>query len=91
MLCSASHLLSGPVFVSFNLSVCRKWEGGLVEYGNYVFLDVEWFATVLDPLFSHRRDSYGDIDLGGVMVTNLASLRRLDNEHVFEPQLAEEL
>ncbi|CAN0570835.1 unnamed protein product, partial [Ectocarpus sp. 12 AP-2014] len=26
----------------------RKWEGGLVEYGTYVFLDVEWFATVLD-------------------------------------------
>ncbi|CAM9712032.1 unnamed protein product, partial [Ectocarpus sp. 8 AP-2014] len=69
----------------------RKWEGGLVEYGNYVFLDVEWFATVLDPLFCHRRDSYGDIDLGGIRVTNLASLRRLDNEHVFEPQLAEEL
>ncbi|CAN0431826.1 unnamed protein product, partial [Ectocarpus fasciculatus] len=22
----------------------RKWEGGLVEYGNYVFLDVQWFA-----------------------------------------------
>ncbi|CAM9136686.1 unnamed protein product, partial [Ectocarpus sp. 4 AP-2014] len=69
----------------------RKWEGGLVEYGNYVFLDVEWFATVLDPLFSHRRDSYGDIDLGGIRVTNIASLRRLDDEHVFEPQLAEEL
>ncbi|CAM9667225.1 unnamed protein product [Ectocarpus sp. 8 AP-2014] len=69
----------------------RKWEGGLVEYGNYVFLDVEWFATVLDPLFSHKRDSYGDIDLGGIRVTNIASLRRLDKEHVFEPQLAEEL
>ncbi|CAN0226439.1 unnamed protein product, partial [Ectocarpus fasciculatus] len=41
--------------------------------------------------FSHRRDRHGDIDLGGIRVTNLASLRRLDEEHVFEPQLAEEL
>ncbi|CAM9497291.1 unnamed protein product [Ectocarpus sp. 4 AP-2014] len=76
--------MSGAILV-------RKWEGGLVEYGNYVFLDVEWFATVLDPLFSHRRDSYGDIDLGGIRVTNIASLRRLDKEDVFEPRLAEEL
>ncbi|CAM9463443.1 unnamed protein product [Ectocarpus sp. 12 AP-2014] len=93
MLCSASHLLSGPVFVPFNLSVCRKWEGGLVEYGNYVFLDVEWFATVLDPLFSHRRDLHGDIDLGGIRVPNDARVRldRLDRDHIFEPKLAEEL
>ncbi|CAN0172863.1 unnamed protein product [Ectocarpus sp. 8 AP-2014] len=69
----------------------RKWEGGLVEYGSYVFLDVEWFATVLDPLFCHKRDSYGNIDLGGIRVTDVDSLDRLDEEHVLEPQLAEEL
>ncbi|CAN0271655.1 unnamed protein product [Ectocarpus sp. 12 AP-2014] len=69
----------------------RKWEGGLVEYGSYVLLDVEWFATVLDPLFCHKRDSYGKIDLGGIRVTDVDSLDRLDEEHVFEPQLAEEL
>ncbi|CAN0040813.1 unnamed protein product [Ectocarpus sp. 13 AM-2016] len=69
----------------------RKWEGGLVEYGTYVFLDVEWFATVLDPLFCHKRDSYGNIDLGGIRVTDVDSLDRLDEEHVLEPQLAEEL
>ncbi|CAM9384894.1 unnamed protein product, partial [Sphacelaria rigidula] len=69
----------------------RKWEGGLVDYGSYIFLDVQWFATVLDPLFSHKRDSYGNIDLGGIRVTQVASLRRLDEEHVFEPQLAKDL
>ncbi|CAM9762657.1 unnamed protein product [Ectocarpus fasciculatus] len=69
----------------------RKWEGGLVEYGSYVFLDIEWFATVLDPLFSHKRDSNGDIDLGGIRVSNVASLRLLDEENIFEPRLAEEL
>ncbi|CAM9581697.1 unnamed protein product, partial [Ectocarpus fasciculatus] len=69
----------------------RKWEGGLVEYGSYIFLDVEWFATVLDPLFCHKRDSYGSIDLGGIRVTDADSLDRLDEEHVLEPQLAEEL
>ncbi|CAN0125674.1 unnamed protein product, partial [Ectocarpus sp. 12 AP-2014] len=60
----------------------RKWEGGLVEYGNYVFLDVDWFATVLDPLFSHRRDSNGNIDLGGLRLTNpnFCSLHRLQEE-----------
>ncbi|CAM9300401.1 unnamed protein product [Ectocarpus sp. 12 AP-2014] len=69
----------------------RKWEGGLVEYGSYVFLDVEWFATVLDPLFCHKRDLYGKIDLGGIRVTDVDSLDRLDEQHVLEPQLAEEL
>ncbi|CAM9610550.1 unnamed protein product [Ectocarpus sp. 6 AP-2014] len=69
----------------------RKWEGGLVEYGSYVFLDVEWFATVLDPLFCHKRDSYGKIDLGGITVMDVDSLDRLDEEHVLEPQLAEDL
>lgn len=70
----------------------RKWEGGLVEYGSYVFLDVQWFAEVLDPLFSHKRNLYGSIDLGGRSVTkNVRSLRRLDNDHIFEPRLAEEL
>lgn len=63
-----------------------------MEYGSFIFLDVQWFATVLDPLFSHKRDSMGRIDLGGIRVTrNVASLDRLDKEHVFEPQLAEEL
>ncbi|CAM9937961.1 unnamed protein product, partial [Ectocarpus fasciculatus] len=71
----------------------RKWEGGLVEYGNYVFLDVQWFATVLDPLFSHRRDRHGDIDLGGIRLPNDARARldRLDRDHILEPKLAEEL
>ncbi|CAM9963869.1 unnamed protein product [Ectocarpus sp. 12 AP-2014] len=87
----AGTSVAAPEAAMSGAILIRKWEGGLVEYGNYVFLDVEWFATVLDPLFSHRRDSYGDIDLGGIRVTNIASLRRLDNEHVFEPQLAEEL
>ncbi|CAN0291817.1 unnamed protein product, partial [Ectocarpus fasciculatus] len=62
----------------------RRWEGGLVEYGSYIFLDVEWFATVLDPLFCHKRDSYGNIDLGGIRVTDADSLDRLDEEHVLE-------
>eukprot|EP00752_Nemacystus_decipiens_P014806 g13180.t1 len=43
----------------------RKWEGGLVEYGSYVFLDVQWFAKVLDPLFCHKRDSHGNVYLVG--------------------------
>ena len=72
-------------------AVYRKWEGGLVEYGSYIFLDVQWFATVLDPLFSHKRDLHGNIDLGGLRVTNVASLRRLERQHVFERQLAEDL
>ena len=62
-----------------------------MEYGNYVFLDVQWFATVLDPLFSHKRNSFGNLDLGGRRVTNARSLSRLEEENVLEPQLAEEL
>lgn len=86
-LCVASLLLSGPGFVS----MYRKWEGGLVEYGNYIFLDVGWFADVLDPLFSHKKDSNGIIDLGGKTVANDDSLKRLDADHIFEPRLAEDL
>lgn len=62
-----------------------------MQYGTYIFLDVQLFATVLDPLFSHKRDSLGNLDLGGRRVTNRRSLDRLDKEHIFEPQLAEEL
>lgn len=64
-----------------------------MEYGTYIFLDVQWFAEVLDPLFSHKRDSFGNIDLGGRMVTNelSSSLDRLDQDNVFEPRLAAEL
>ncbi|CAM9992582.1 unnamed protein product [Scytosiphon promiscuus] len=69
----------------------RKWEGGLVEYGDFIFLDVGWFADVLDPLFSHKRDSNGIIDLGGKTVKNVESLKRLDTDHIFEPALAEDL
>ncbi|CAB1102577.1 unnamed protein product [Ectocarpus sp. CCAP 1310/34] len=76
--------LSGAILI-------RKWEGGLVEYGNYIFLDVGWFADVLDPLFSHKKDSNGIIYLGGKTVTNDDSLKRLDANHIFEPRLAEDL
>eukprot|EP00752_Nemacystus_decipiens_P008486 g7583.t1 len=76
--------MSGAVLI-------RKWEGGLVEYGSYIFLDVQWFATVLDPLFCHKRDSFGNLDLGGRPVTNARSLRRLEDENVLEPELAEDL
>ena len=62
-----------------------------MEYGSYIFLDVQWFATVLDPLFSHKRDFLGNIDLGGRTVKNESSLDRLDKGHILEPQLAEEL
>eukprot|EP00752_Nemacystus_decipiens_P011696 g10379.t2 len=68
----------------------RRWEGGLVEYGSFIFLDVQWFATVLDPLFSHKRDAFGNLDLGGRKL-NTESLDRLEDENVLEPQLAEEL
>lgn len=70
---------------------CRKYEGGLVEYGSYIFLDVVWFATVLKPLLSHKQASLDDIDLGGITVTNSDSLDRLENEAIFEPELAKEL
>ncbi|CAM9196464.1 unnamed protein product, partial [Sphacelaria rigidula] len=56
-----------------------------------IFLDVEWFARVLDPLFSHKRDSKHKVSLGGITVKNEASLKRLDEEHVLERRLAEEL
>eukprot|EP00903_Cladosiphon_okamuranus_P009177 g8765.t1 len=71
----------------------RKWEGGLVEYGNYIFLDIQWFATVLDPLFSHKRDLFGDLDLGGRGVKNASSesLDRLVEDNILEVQLAQEL
>ena len=62
-----------------------------MEYGSFIFLDVQWFATVLDPLFSHKRDEFGNIDLGGITVENETSLDRLDKTHVLEPRLAEEL
>ncbi len=62
-----------------------------MEYGSYIFLDVQWFATVLDPLFSHKRDRFGNLYLGDRRVTNARSLRRLEKENVLEPQLAEEL
>ena len=62
-----------------------------MEYGNFIFLDVQWFATVLDPLFSHKRDVFGNLDLGGRRVVNPGSLYRLENENVLDSQLAEEL
>ncbi|CAM9711168.1 unnamed protein product, partial [Sphacelaria rigidula] len=77
--------------MSSAILISRKWEGGLVEYGNYVFLDVQWFAEVLDPLFSHKRVELGNIHLGGRRVKKVASLQRLEEKHIFEPQLAEDL
>lgn len=62
-----------------------------MEYGSYIFLDVLWFATVLDPLFSHKGVSFGNLDLGGRRVTNARSLSRLEEDNVLEPQLAEEV
>ncbi|CAB1102707.1 unnamed protein product [Ectocarpus sp. CCAP 1310/34] len=82
--------VSAPDAAMAGAILIRKWEGGLVEYSSYVFLDVEWFATVLDPLFCHKRDSYGKIYLGGMRVTDVDGLDRLDEDHVLEPQLAEE-
>eukprot|EP00752_Nemacystus_decipiens_P016125 g14419.t2 len=77
--------LSGAILI-------KSWEGGLVEYGSFIFLDVQWFASVLDPLFSHKRDSLGNIDLGGFAVTkNIRSLNRLDKKNILEPKLADEL
>lgn len=72
-------------------STCRKYEGGLVQYGSYIFLDVVWFAEVLKPLLSHKQVSLGDYDLGGSAVTNLRALNRLEDSNIFEPELAREL
>eukprot|EP00903_Cladosiphon_okamuranus_P006504 g6358.t1 len=88
---AAGQPVAAPEAAMSGAILIRKWEGGLVEYGSFVFLDVQWFATVLDPLFSHKRDKFGDLYLGDRPVTNAESLRRLEKENVLEPQLAEDL
>lgn len=62
-----------------------------MEYGSYVFLDVQWFAKVLKPLFCHKRDSHGNMYLGNIKLGNYESFNRLNTQHILEPQLAEEL
>lgn len=86
---TASRVRAG--LTSGFVSIYRKWEGGLVEYGDYIFVDVGWFAEVLDPLFSHKNDTNGIIDLGGKAVTNDESWKRLVTDHIFEPALAKDL
>ncbi|CAM9355194.1 unnamed protein product [Pylaiella littoralis] len=81
---AAGAAMSGAILI-------KSWEGGLVEYGSFIFLDAQWFATVLDPLFSHKRDSFGNLDLGGRRVKIALSLTRLEKENILEPQLAEDL
>ncbi|CAM9927172.1 unnamed protein product [Laminaria digitata] len=83
--------IAAPEAAMSGAILIRKWEGGLVEYGSYIFLDVRWFASILDPVFSHKKDSLGNVGLGGTAVTNVASLDRLNKENILEPKLAEEI
>ncbi|CAN0072339.1 unnamed protein product, partial [Pylaiella littoralis] len=70
----------------------RASEGGLVVYGSFVFLDVDWLAEVLKPLFSHKPlVSDSRRTLGGREVRNSTSLRRFEREGILEPAFAEEL
>ncbi|CAN0431469.1 unnamed protein product [Pylaiella littoralis] len=70
----------------------RASEGGLVVYGSFVFLDVDWLAEVLKPLFSHKPlVSDGRRTLGGREVGSSTSLQRFEREGILEPAFAEEL
>ncbi|CAM9558113.1 unnamed protein product, partial [Hapterophycus canaliculatus] len=88
---AAGTQVAAPEEAMSGAILIRKWEGGLVEYGDYIFLDVQSFATVLDPLFSQKSVSLGGLHLGGGRVTNAGSLKRLKEEHILERQLAEEV
>ncbi|CAN0053544.1 unnamed protein product [Pylaiella littoralis] len=70
----------------------RASEGGLVVYGSFVFLDVDWLAEVLKPLFSHKPIvSDSRRTLGGREIGSSTSLQRFEREGILEPAIAEEL
>lgn len=60
-------------------------------YGSFVVLDVQWLATVLKPLCSHKDMSLGEMNLGGITVKSGPKLERLVNDGILEPKLAEEM
>ncbi|CAN0353599.1 unnamed protein product [Pylaiella littoralis] len=70
----------------------RASEGGLVVYGSFVFLDVDWLAEVLKPLFSHKPIvSDSRRTLGGREIGSSTSLQRFERDGILEPAFAEEL
>lgn len=69
----------------------REYEGDLVVYGSFVVLDVQWLATILKPLCSHKQMSMGEVNLGGITVKPSPRLNRLVDSGILEPKLAAEL
>lgn len=69
----------------------RAYEGSLVVYGSFVIVDVQWLATVLKPLCSHKDMSMGEVNLGGITVRPGPRVERLVKDGILEPKLAEEL
>ncbi|CAN0102649.1 unnamed protein product, partial [Scytosiphon promiscuus] len=75
----------------------REFDGSLVRYEKYIFLDVVWLARILKLLLNHKEEEeYGVVhlgDAGDTRVTlenrdDIASLGRLKSEGILEPRLA---
>ncbi|CAM9701157.1 unnamed protein product [Scytosiphon promiscuus] len=76
----------------------REFDGSLIRYGNYVFLDVVWLARILKPLLNHKDEETFDGfvhlgETGDTRITlcdpsDIASWRRLKSEGILEPRLA---
>ncbi|CAM9529127.1 unnamed protein product [Ectocarpus sp. 6 AP-2014] len=81
---ATEHALDGAISI-------MAYEGSLVVYGSFVIVDVQWLATVLKPLCSHKDMSMGEVNLGGITVRPGPRVERLVKDGILEPKLAEEL
>ncbi|CAM9320287.1 unnamed protein product [Scytosiphon promiscuus] len=89
---NAENALEGALLI-------REFEGCLVRYDKFVFLDVVWLARILKPLLNHKDEETFDGltklgDTGDLRVTledpmDIASWGRLKSEGILEPRLAQ--
>ncbi|CAN0218727.1 unnamed protein product, partial [Scytosiphon promiscuus] len=75
----------------------REFDGSIVRYKKYIFLDVVWLTRILKPLLNHKEEEdYGVVHLGDAGDTcitlenedDIASWGRLKSEGILEPRLA---
>lgn len=72
---------------------CREYEGTVLPLGDYVFLDVDWLAKVLEPVLNHKgiEGRGGARVFGDVEITEQwqgYSLQRLEAKGILEQRLA---
>ncbi|CAB1115806.1 unnamed protein product [Ectocarpus sp. CCAP 1310/34] len=88
---NAKNALEGALLI-------REFDGSLIRYEKFIFLDVVWLAKILKPLLNHKdQETFDGLvslgDTGDARITlddpsDIASWGRLKSQGVLEPRLA---